>query len=74
MTDDGKPGPGEVRAGEEPEDGLFAQLRKNYNAPPEPPLDAMWRRIEQDRLEARDAGENLPMPSAARRSRRTGSS
>lgn len=74
MTDDGKPGPGDLRAGEERDEGPLAQLREHYNAPPEPPLDAMWRSIEQFRLEARDAGEDLPTPRAVRWSRRTGSS
>lgn len=74
MTDDGKPGPGDLRAGEERDEGPLAQLREHYNPPPEPPLDAMWERIEQDRLKAPDADDNLPAPEAVRISRRTGSS
>ena len=74
MMDDGKPGPGDLRAGEERDEGPLAQLRENYNPPPEPPLNAMWERIEQARLEARDAGDDLPTPEAVRISRRTGSS
>jgi hypothetical protein len=74
MMDDGQPGPGDLWASEELDHGLLAQLRENYNAPPEPQLDAMWGRIAQGRLEARGARENLPATRAVRWSRRTGSS
>jgi hypothetical protein len=74
MTDDGQPGPGDLWASEELDHGLLAQLRESYNAPPEPSLDTMWGKIEQGRLEARHAGENLPAPRAVRWSRRAGSS
>jgi hypothetical protein len=74
MTDDGKPGSGDLRAGEELDEGPLAQLRQNYNPPPEPPLAAMWERIEQDRLKARDADGGLLTPGAVSISRRTGSS
>lgn len=67
MTKDGADGPGEGRGGEDLDDGLLARLRENYNPPPEPPLDAMWGRIEQDRL-GRSGGEYSPRAGGRRRS------
>ena len=60
MTDDGPREAGDLGGGEELDDALLAQMRESYNVPPEAPLDAMWGRIEQERLEARSADEELP--------------
>jgi hypothetical protein len=50
MTNDGANGSGDAGGGEELGGGLLARVRESYNPPPEPPLDAMWGRIEADRL------------------------
>jgi hypothetical protein len=60
MRSDGANGSGEVGGGEGLGEGLLARVRETYNPPPEPPLDAMWGRIEEDRLGGRGAAENRP--------------
>jgi hypothetical protein len=50
MTQGGLDGPGDARSGPELDDSLLAEVRRGYNPPPEPPLEAMWGRIERDRL------------------------
>jgi hypothetical protein len=38
---------------------VFAELRRSYNAPPTPPLEEMWLRIEGKRFGARSIGRGL---------------
>jgi hypothetical protein len=54
MTHDGKQEPAEERR-DEALDGMLAELRRSYNVPPAPPLDAMWGRIQSQRFGARRA-------------------
>jgi hypothetical protein len=60
MTDDAAPGAGDLGGGEELDDAMLAEMRESYNVPPDPPLDAMWGRIEQKRREARAASDEVP--------------
>jgi hypothetical protein len=60
MTNDVANGSGDRRGGEDLGDGLLARVRESYNPPPEPPLEAMWGRIEEDRYGTRGATESRP--------------
>jgi hypothetical protein len=43
--------PGKERPDDELDPEVVAELRRSYNPPPKPPLDAIWRKVEQGRAE-----------------------
>jgi hypothetical protein len=59
--------------GAEMDAATLAELRRSYNAPPDPPLDAMWEQIEQHRRvtgAAESTSEEASQPESERNAKR----